>query len=92
MLDLWDVLDLLNISGITSSTEDDTHSSSWVDIVRSHQGTSSVVNQSSDLDRYVVLVERFAEHGDDIFAFNTCSTESFRPSEKGSLVDLVLSA
>lgn len=92
MLDLWDVLDLLDVGGVTSSTKDNTHPSCWVDVVRSHKSTCSVVDQGSDLDRNVVLVECFAEHGNDIFAFDTGGTETFRPSEKGSLVDLILPA
>lgn len=56
MRNLRYILDFLNICAVTSSSEDDTHSSSGIDIVRSHQSTSGIVDESCDLYGNVLKV------------------------------------
>lgn len=54
MSDLRYILDLFNVCTVAPSAKDDTHSSSRVDVVGSHQGTGGVIDESGDLDRNVL--------------------------------------
>lgn len=45
MLDLGDVATLLHVGSIAAGTENNTHTCAVVNIVRSNQGTSGIVDQ-----------------------------------------------
>lgn len=59
MSDLRYILDLFNVCTVAPSAKDDTHSSSRVDVVGSHQGTGGVIDESGDLDRNVLQEEQY---------------------------------
>lgn len=51
MSDLGNVLDLLDVSGIAACAEDDAQSGAWIDVMRCHERTGSVVYASGYLNR-----------------------------------------
>ena len=93
VLELCDLVKLLDVSTVGAGAENGTKKSAGLAracVRASHQGTDSVVDERSNADREVQVVNLFLQKGANVLSDGVLDIKALGPADKGALVDAIL--